>query len=333
MFEFAISQHRRHPPSRRLLASGVFSCLAHVALVLILLQYPELLRAGRGHWFRQPADFSSYTPPAAKEWRSVAVVGTAMEMPPAEELKKYLYNWNPPDTKAGQTPPIHVNLPRGLPDDSPVPIPKPRMEPAGVTSTPQVSLAGIGGGAALSGGAGAGEAGNRAGMAAPPPMTEPNKIPKGIGGTPPAGQGAKPDPSAVAAANPGSTPARPPGKGAAPDKPAGQQTGVRGEGNIFFDDKGFNLKDYAELVTQRVKEHWMIPSNLRNYQGNVTIIFYITKDGQVVNAKIEVLSGNDSLNLSALTAVWDSGPFPPLPRGFPSDRVGARLIFAYSERQ
>ncbi len=77
----------------------------------------------------------------------------------------------------------------------------------------------------------------------------------------------------------------------------------------------------------------MLPSNLRNYQGNVTIKFYITKDGQIVDARIEVLSGNDSLNLSALTAVWDSSPFPPLPRGFPSDRVGARLVFEYVERQ
>jgi TonB family protein len=112
---------------------------------------------------------------------------------------------------------------------------------------------------------------------------------------------------------------------------SGQQ--IRAQGPIFFDDKGFNLDEYANLVRERVKENWFIPSNLRNYAGSATIVFYISRDGQVTGARIDVPSGNDSLNLSALSAVFGSNPFPPLPKGFPADRVGARLVFAYNERQ
>ena len=120
--------------------------------------------------------------------------------------------------------------------------------------------------------------------------------------------------------------------GGAETKTAGQQTGVRLQGDVLFDTKGFNLDEYARMVKDRCEEHWLIPSNLRTFQGSVTIVFYITKEGQVTGAKIEVSSGNDSLDISALTAVWESSPFPPLPRGFPAERVGARLVFAYNER-
>ena len=252
-------------------------------------------------------------------------------MPPADELKKYLYDFNRAKPGTENTPPIHVNMPRGILDDVPAAVPKPQPEP-GSPSAPPIPLAGGGAGTAPpASGTGAGAAVNPATAGAkPPPVIEPAKIPKGIPETPPAGSGST-KASNIPAKDAGAS--RPSAAGTAGDKPAGQQTGLRVEGNIFIDDKGFNLKDYGELVTQRVKEHWMIPSNLRNYQGNVTIKFYITKDGQIVDARIEVLSGNDSLNLSALTAVWDSSPITPLPRGFTTDRVGARLIFAYVERQ
>jgi TonB family protein len=147
--------------------------------------------------------------------------------------------------------------------------------------------------------------------------------------TPPPGSAA----AGSATSNTASTsPTRPSAAGGAETKPAGQQTGVRLQGDVLFDTRGFNLDEYARLVKERCEEHWLIPSNLRTFQGSVTIVFYITKEGQVTGAKREVSSGNDSLDISALSAVWESNPFPPLPRGFPAERVGARLVFAYNER-
>jgi TonB family protein len=105
------------------------------------------------------------------------------------------------------------------------------------------------------------------------------------------------------------------------------------QGGIIFDNKGFNLDEFERLIEERIKGNWEIPSNLRDSRGSTTILFYITRDGRYSDAKIEVSSGNMSLDIAALYAVTRSNPFPPLPQGFPADRVGARFVFAYNERK
>jgi len=318
MFEYAIEQQRKHPPSKRLLAAWIVSCLGHAVLLLILFEYPQLLGGGINQWLGIPDNIISSVP-AKKEYRSVMVLGTKMEMPPAEELKKYLYDWDRA-RKQQEMPsrPIVVQLPRTLLDDMSPPLPKPSPDPPAVAKVQPAAPSNP----TSAGGAPA------AGQPAPP-VAEPKQIPKGIPAAPPPGSAAAGSATTNATVPP---PTRPPAAGGAETKPADQQTGVRLQGDVLFDTKGFNLDEYARLVKDRCEEHWLIPSNLRAFQGSVTIVFYITKQGQVTGAKIEVTSGNDSLNISALSAVWESSPFPPLPRGFPAERVGARLVFAYNER-
>jgi TonB family protein len=327
MFDYAISQHQKHPPSTRLLGSWVVSCLCHAALVLILLEYPQLLRGGMNRWFRSPVDISSSTGAPRKDFRNLVVLSTKMEMPAPEELKKYLYSWEQAKAREAQRPPVHVTLPRSALDAIP-PLPKSQQDEPATVPTAPVSLTGSAGAATppppVSA---AGNTGNAvtAGQQQPQ-LTEPKQVPKGISTTPAAGSSAA---AATPAKDTSTIPARPPAGGGTEE----QQTGVRVQGNVLFDTKGVNLDEYARMVKQRIEERWLIPSNLRNYQGSVTVVFYITKEGQITGAKIERLSGNDSLDYSALSAVWEANPFPPLPRGFPAERVGARLVFAYNERQ
>jgi TonB family protein len=329
MFEYAIAQHQKHRPSKRLLVSWVISCLGHAALVLILHEYPQLLRGGMNRWLGSSRGVTLAVPPS-KEYRSVMVLGAKMEMPPAEELRKYLYDWDQAKKKESAARPIIVQLPRALLDDVPAPLPKPPQAPPAPANSQPGAPAGTAGAAAPPSSASAGDArsATTAGQP-PPPVAEPKQIPKGIPATPPPGSAA----TGSATSNTASTsPTRPsPAKGAE-TKTAGQQTGVRLQGDVLFDTRGFNLDEYARLVKDRCEEHWLIPSNLRTFQGSVTILFYITKEGPVTGARIVVSSGNDSLDISALSAVWESSPFPPLPRGFPAERVGARLVFAYNER-
>jgi TonB family protein len=72
---------------------------------------------------------------------------------------------------------------------------------------------------------------------------------------------------------------------------------------------------------------------LRSSQGRTTVIFYIDREGRFTNLHIVTPSGSNSLDLAALNAVMESNPFPPLPRGFPGVRVGAKFVFSYNERQ
>jgi protein TonB len=148
-------------------------------------------------------------------------------------------------------------------------------------------------------------------------------------------------------ADPSNTPAAIPDKvePPAPERPAAskpqsvltaqdEQKAIETEGSgLFGVPKGFPLGDYADIVIRKIKGNWYIPSNLRNSQGRTTVIFYIGKDGRYTGAHIVSSSGSTSLDLAALNAVLGSNPFPPLPQGFPGERVGAKFVFSYNERQ
>jgi TonB family protein len=324
MFDYAIGHYETHLPTRRMLASWALSILSHAAALLILYQYPELLRNSGYLWYRQPVFTSTQQEP---KWRNLAVVNSRMEMPPIEEIRRNLYDWNQAKTQAETHKPIRINMPTGIVDAVPTAPPKPEPPPA--TVNPVVTIPGN---AALNTTPLAGDTAraNAAEAKKPippaPPDAAPKQMPKGVGEPP------VPPSNAATASGSGSTSrSNTPGSGSKDAQDAAQQ--IRAQGPVFFDAKGFNLDDYANLVRERIKQNWSIPSNLRNYQGSATILFYINKDGQVTGARIDVPSGSDSLNMSALSAVWGSAPFPPLPMGFPADRVGARLVFAYNQRQ
>jgi TonB family protein len=327
MFDFAIGHYQKHPPSRRMLTSYGLSVLTHIASVLILIRYPELLKDGV-HIF----PFRAAPAPAFQEqkWRNLAVISSKMEMPPIDEIKKNLYDWD--RTKKGEAThaPIRINLPTGVIDDTPA-APRPKAEPLTIPS----NLAGLVPGALSPVTGGSATAGDLPLRTTPVDVKKPTtagvsdampkQIPKGIGDPGSLPTTSNPTPGTGTTAKPGTS-----GSGTKEAKDPGQK--VSAQGPVFFDTQGFNLDDFATLVRERIKQLWEIPSNLRAYQGNATIIFYITKDGQVFGAKIEVSSGNGSLDLSALKAILDASPFPALPRGFPAERVGARLVFAYNER-
>jgi TonB family protein len=327
MFDYSIGHYQKHPPNKRLFLAWIASCLAHACAVLILVKYPQLLEGGMNLWFRPPGHGS---PPAETEqWRNVALLGSKMEMPSREVLKKYVYDWNRKSAKKEETPSIRVNIPV-KPAEAPPPAPKPRPEaPAApgtsaaaapavpIASTPPVSQ----------GDASHIEVPNEAKKPPTPPASPPDVAPKEI----PKGIAAPPSGSALPSGS-GSTSAsqaRSQNKGAQE-----QQTGgVRVEGGATYDAKGFPLDQYINVIKELAKGNWEIPSNLRNSQGSTTILFYISKNGNSTGARIDVSSGNLSLDIAALSAVLKSNPFPPLPVGFPADRVGVRFVFAYNERK
>ncbi|MBZ5497914.1 MAG: TonB C-terminal domain-containing protein [Acidobacteriia bacterium] len=325
MFEYAIGHYQKHPPSRRLLASWVASILGHALAVLILYLNPQLLQGGSYLWFRQPV----LTPPEAqsKQWRNLTFVAK-MEMPSAEELKKYIYDWNRAKAeKEASLPPIRINLPPTNTNDFPPRLPKPRLDnppipgnlPIPVTAIPAVSAPP----------ATSGDAGGDTKKAPPTGVTDvaPKTIPKGVGDAP-----AQPPGSMTTSGSTTASQAAAQGAGGKAVKDPGQE--IRGGGDYLFDTKGFNFDEYGKLVKALIEQKWQIPSNLRDSQGSTTIVFYITKNGQVILAGIEGKgSGNLSLDYAALSAVWLANPLPPLPKNFPADRVGARFIFAYNERK
>jgi periplasmic protein TonB len=333
MFDFAISQQMGRRVSRRYMGSLVISCLIHFAAVGVLIEYPQLLGSRLRYWIRYPIIFAPKT--EERNWRTVTVIGNPgkMQMPPAELLKKYVYDWSAHQS-TGKAPLIRIRW-SDKQDASlaetkePIPALKP------VPGTQEPKPAPETGSTALTAGV---EPDKAAGMPAPgaatvflpppQPPAAPTAIPKKV--TEPAG-----DTAARAAAEKANANPQPPGvpKGEAPKMFEDEKKALRTEGSGFFDTKGFPLGEYASLIIERVKGNWFIPSNLRHSQGRTTVVFFIDKDGRYTDARIVNSSGSNSLDLAALNAVIGSNPFPPLPKGFPGDHVGAKFVFSYNENQ
>ena len=343
MFDFAISQQKRHTPSRRRIASWIASCLAHILAVEILIAYPSLLGpGGMAHWFR-----ASRIAAKSKEepiiWRTVAVLRSpdAMQGPSSATLRANTYDWAKAAREAMKSPPIHISWKNETTRQPKVEPQPPSTSPATGESAEAAARIAAESAAAAAATGGAAEQDSPAGpgrvvyLPAPAPVTEPRQIPKQV----PTAAGATPAALPPPAPKPDSS--REPPAPAAASQQAGaatqvfenKQQALQSEGTGFFDTKGFPLGQYATAVIERVKGNWSIPSNLRNSRGRTTVVFFIGKDGRYTGAQIVKSSGITSLDLAALNAVLISNPFPPLPPGFPGSQIGAKFVFAYNEQQ
>ena len=302
MFEFAISRNKRPQPSKRIVASWIGSFFVHLFLLILLVQFPELLRGGRFHDFRPLALLTRVAGPEAddddRNWRTVAVLRTPMIAPSAARLRELADGLN--SQKKGEgAPPIKIRFgneeKEALKEDAPAG--RIRLEPKPQSAEP-LSAAAVPPPVET-----APELSEVPSLIKPDPVTEKkgdlnialNKAPAAIPDIP------KPTP----------VPAKPKEEVKVFED---EQKAIRSQESGFFDTKGFPLGEYAILIKERIQERWFIPSNLRDSRGQTTIIFYIEKDGRYRDCRIVSPSGNTSLDLAALKAVMDSNPFPPLPK-------------------
>jgi TonB family protein len=84
---------------------------------------------------------------------------------------------------------------------------------------------------------------------------------------------------------------------------------------------------YADLVVQRVTQKWQTNGLAGMRLPMAVITFDILRDGSVKNAQISQRSGNSTLDYSALRAVMDAGPFPPLPPQYSGSSTNVELRF------
>src|SRR5580704_11924755 len=106
------------------------------------------------------------------------------------------------------------------------------------------------------------------------------------------------------------------------EKPGSGGVGV-GPNSAF----GNQFGAYADLVVQRVTQKWQT-NGLAGLQLPMAVItFDIMRDGSVKNPQIAQRSGNSTLDYSALRAVMDAGPFPPLPSNYSGSSTSVELRF------
>jgi TonB family protein len=344
MFDFAISRNAKQRPSKRLCASGVASCIVHALMLLTLIHYPQLLRGGVYHRFRVTliSDFLSSKSPDKENNGRIVTILRPMEMPSEATLKKNLYDW---DKKDGNVPPIRLTWnkeQKELLAEKKPPVQKPAEEPKPPKPSPPVNEVVASAPAAAQAGGPSPDASSGSSVVAV--QNDPTrKATVILPPQAPAG-GGKPEIASNNAPSAIPNSVKPPSNTAVSGSKGqngaeklrvfeNEQQALRSPQAGLFNTKGFNMGDYASVIIERIKGKWYIPSNLRNSQGHTTVIFFIDKEGRFTDARIVGSSGSTSLDFAALNAIIESNPAPPLPKGFPGDRVGAKFIFSYNEPQ
>jgi periplasmic protein TonB len=106
-------------------------------------------------------------------------------------------------------------------------------------------------------------------------------------------------------------------------KPGSAGVGI-GPNSVF----GNRFGAYADLVVKRVTEKWQTSGMAGMHSAPMVIVtFDILRDGSVRNSQIAQRSGNATVDSSALRAVMDAAPFPPLPQGYERNEANVELHF------
>lgn len=107
------------------------------------------------------------------------------------------------------------------------------------------------------------------------------------------------------------------------EKPGSGGVGI-GPNSVF----GNRFGAYADLVIKRVTEKWQTSGLSSSHTAPMVIVtFDILRDGSVRNPQLAQRSGNSTLDFSALRAVMDAGPFPPLPADYNRSEANVELRF------
>ena len=103
-----------------------------------------------------------------------------------------------------------------------------------------------------------------------------------------------------------------PAQPAAPAAPA--PSGPPGEAGISTDMPDFPYPWYISQLRQTLWAQWS--GRMPRERGECVVVFTLLPNGKTVDLRVEDSSGDSAFDLTAMRAVQDSAPFPPLPRGF-----------------
>ena len=106
-------------------------------------------------------------------------------------------------------------------------------------------------------------------------------------------------------------------------------TGGGGIG-VSVDSGNFPYVGYINILRNKVAENWAPAPYAYSGVKKVLVYFSISKNGSVDKMSVKETSGVSYIDRSAIRAVKNSSPFPPLPSGFPDDYLGVYFMFELS---
>lgn len=122
----------------------------------------------------------------------------------------------------------------------------------------------------------------------------------------------------------------------APESLLAAETGAPSPSSVSgfqVDNPNFNFNYYLATLRDKIQSNWRPPSGLPAMEGGYSAVvrFTIRRDGAIIGADVEESSGLRFFDQSALRAVVNSNPAPPLPRAYDEDRLGVHVSFVFSE--
>ena len=88
---------------------------------------------------------------------------------------------------------------------------------------------------------------------------------------------------------------------------------------------------YFTKLKERIYQVWKYPkeSQVRREQGNIRIVFTLTKDGYLENVRILESSGFENLDREVLRTIRTASPYNPFPESWEEEKLKIPATFDY----
>jgi TonB family protein len=110
-------------------------------------------------------------------------------------------------------------------------------------------------------------------------------------------------------------------------------TTPRTPSNISLDVSDFPFTYYLRQLQAKISERWAPPRSAAAGGERAIVVFEIGRDGQIKEPSVEKTSGNAIYDQSALRAVMEASPFPPLPPEFRAPSLRVHFGFEFRPEQ
>jgi len=102
--------------------------------------------------------------------------------------------------------------------------------------------------------------------------------------------------------------------------------------DVSLDTTETQYASYFARIKHQIELVWTYPSEAaqRGINGRLTLRFRISKDGNLVSARVVDKSGHDILDYAAIKAVKEAAPFYPFPANIKKKKLSILATFIYS---
>lgn len=97
---------------------------------------------------------------------------------------------------------------------------------------------------------------------------------------------------------------------------------------------GFPYAYYIEAIRSKISSSWYSALVSPGVRGKLVagVYFKILRNGKIQDLELETKSGNTTLDLSALRAIENAAPFPPLPQDYPDTALVVHFEFEWEKK-